>query len=165
MTIFLPGSFNSPNPYKTKKKFAKILNKIVNIIPEDYKGIYTSGSYRWWYHLKYFKEKKINLYIEENFTLDSYQSSNKENVKYNPSSILEPAKIRPMGNWYKHFFGPRDYAPVQSLHAMFGVRKSCILQHPIEKYKDIISQYSKTEISYELEHYLERLFPSIFMKS
>ena len=164
ITIFLPGSFNSINPYKTKKKFAKIVSKIVSILPVDYKGLYTSGSYRWWYHLKYFKEKKINLYIKENFVLDTYQSSNKENVKYNPSSRLEPAKIRPMENWYRHFFGMKEYAPVQSLHAMFGVKKSCILQHPIEKYKDIISQYSEINISYEIEHYLERLFPSIFMK-
>ena len=34
----------------------------------------------------------------------------------------------------------------------------------IEKYKEIISQYSKNEVSYEVGHYLERLFPSIFMK-
>ena len=41
---------NSINPNKTKKKFAKNVNIIVNILPMDYKGVFTSGSYRWWYH-------------------------------------------------------------------------------------------------------------------
>ena len=69
-----------------------------------------------------------------------------------------------MGEWYKHYFGDRKYAPVDSLHALFAVKKPSITQHSIEKYKEIISQYSKTEVSYEVGHYLERLFPSIFMK-
>jgi len=147
-----------------KKRFAKIFNKIVNILPMDYKGVFTSGSYRWWYHLNYFKKRRIERLIKEDFILEDYQSSNKENIKFNPSTKLEPAKVRPMGNWYKYYFGERKYAPVDSMNALFAVKKSSIHQHSIEKYKEIISQYSENEISYELGHYLERLFPSIFMK-
>ena len=160
----MPGSFNSINPYKTKKKFAKIFNKIATSFPADYKGVYTSGSYRWWYHLSYFKKNKIKKYINEKFVLEKYQSSNKENVKFNPSFKLMAAKIRPMGEWYKHHFKDRGYAPVESMQAMFALKKKCITQHPIDKYKEIISQYSEIKVSYELEHYLERLFPSIFMR-
>lgn len=164
ITVFLPGSFNAINPYKTKKRFAKIVNKIVNFIPMDYKGVYTSGSYRWWYHLNYFKNLRIKRLIKEDFTLDYYQSTNQQNLKFNPSSKLEPAKIRPMGNWYKHYFGDRKYAPVDSMHELFGVKKSSIKQHSIEKYKELISQFSEAKVAYELEHYVERLWPSIFMK-
>ena len=164
ITVFLPGSFNAINPYKMKKRFAKIFNKIVNILPMDYKGVFTSGSYRWWYHLNYFKKRRIERLIKEDFILDDYQSSNKENVKFNPSSKLEPAKIRPMGNWYKHYFGDKKYAPVDSMNSLFGVKKSSIKQHPIEKYKELISQFSEVKVAYELEHYVERLWPSIFMQ-
>ena len=164
VTVFLPGSFNAINPYKMKKRFAKIFNKIVNILPVDYKGVFTSGSYRWWYHLSYFKKRRIKRLIKEDFTLDNYQSTNKQNVKFNPFSKLEPAKIRPMGNWYKHYFGDRKYAPVDSMHELFGVKKSSIKQHPIEKYEELISQFSEAKVAYELEHYVERLWPSIFMK-
>ena len=50
------------------------------------------------------------------------------------------------------------------MHELFGVKKSSIKQHPIEKYKELISQFSEAKVAYELEHYVERLWPSIFMK-
>ena len=91
--------------------------------------------------LNYFKNLRIKRLIKEDFTLDYYQSTNQQNFKFNPSSKLEPAKIRPMGNWYKHYFNELkknyEYDTVIFAICCNNLRRGLASYHSNEENKEV----------------------------
>jgi hypothetical protein len=141
--VFFPGSLNLD--YK-KNKAKRILN---NIIKSKFSMAYFVGEYNT--DLK----KHFN-----NFTLDNWETSDKNNFLLNNESTLKKCVIRPYGNWYTYFFGNTN-AHWSSLWGVYSVDKRDIIQHPVERYQRLL-QTVNTHSNPEAGHYIERSWGVIF---
>ena len=144
--VFLPGSLSI-----NWKKYASasILN---NIIHSKYENAY-------------FKSAKHNNPVNESgeftgFYLDNWGCSDVKNSELNNESKLAISEIRPLGKWYKHYFGDLSIYHI-TYGGYFSIDKRDIIKHPIEKYKNIISCIS-THSNPEAGHYIERSWCAIF---
>lgn len=143
ITIFFPGSLNLN--YK-KTKAIIILN---NIIKSNMSSAYFVGDYH-----PNIKE------AFNNFKLDNWKTSDKQNFSLNNESVLQKSKIRPYGNWYTHFFG-NTIAQWTTMCGIFSIDKRDIIQHPIDRYKALLETVN-THSNPEAGHYIERSWGVIF---
>jgi len=141
--VFFPGSLNLD--YK-KIKAKRILD---NIIQSNFTKAYFFG-----YHSQNVKE------TFRNFTLDDWETSDKNNLLLNNETSLKKCVIRPYGNWYTFFFG-NTQAHWNTWWGIFSVDKRDIIQHPIERYKMLL-QTVNTHSNPEAGHYIERSWGAIF---
>lgn len=143
IVVFFPGSLNLD--YK-KNKAKRILN---NIIKNKFSRAYFVGEYH--------NDLKTHF---NNFTLDNWETSDKNNFLLNSESTLKKCIIRPYGNWYKYFFGNTN-AHWSSLWGVFSIDKKDIIQHPVEHYQRLL-QTVNTHSNPEAGHYIERSWGVIF---
>ena len=143
ITVFFPGSLNID--FK-KNKAKEILN---NIIKSNYYKAYFIGEYH--------NELKKHF---DNFKLDNWTTSDKNNLLLNNESTLKKCIIRPYGNWYTYFFG-NTKAHWSTWWGIFSIDKRDIIQHPIERYQ-ILLQTVNTHSNPEAGHYIERSWGVIF---
>lgn len=141
--VFFPGSLNI-NYKKTKAKL--ILNNIIN---SNYLKAYFAGHYH---------ENIKELF--NNFTLDNWETTDKNNLLLNNESVLQKSEIRPYGKWYTHFFG-NIQAKWFTMCGIFSIDKRDIIQHPIERYQKLLGMVS-SHSNPEVGHYIERSWGVIF---
>lgn len=141
--VFFPGSLNI-NYKKTKAKL--VLNNIIN---SNYLKAYFAGHYH-----ENIKE------IFNNFTLDNWETTDKNNLLLNNESVLQKSEIRPYGKWYTHFFG-NIQAKWFTMCGIFSIDKRDIIQHPIERYQKLLGMVS-SHSNPEVGHYIERSWGVIF---
>jgi hypothetical protein len=141
ITIFLPGSVDMP----LKKEFAtKLINSIL-----FYKNAIFLG------------HKVNNLKIHFNdFTLDNWCASNVQNNIINNEHVLEKARLRPYGKWYKYFFGNKN-VKIFCHYGIFSIHKLDIIKHDIEYYTQLLNTVSGHS-NPEVGHYIERSWAAIF---
>jgi hypothetical protein len=141
--VFFPGSLNMD--FK-KNKAKKILN---NIIKNNYSKAYFIGEYH--------NELKKHF---NDFKLDDWTTSDKNNLLLNNESTLKKCVIRPYGKWYTYFFG-NIIAHWSTWWGIFSVDKRDIIQHPVERYQRLF-QTVNTYSNPEAGHYIERAWGAIF---
>jgi hypothetical protein len=143
ITVFFPGSLNLD--YK-KTKARLVLN---NIIKNNYFAAFFVGEYN--------NDLKEQF---NNFTLDNWVTTDKNNFELNNESPLQQSVIRPYQNWYTHFFG-NTTANWSTWWGIFSIDKRDIIQHPIERYQGLL-QTVNTHSNPEAGHYIERSWGVIF---
>ena len=143
IVVFLPGSVNID--YK-KIKAIQILNNII-------KSNYTKACF-----IGYYQTNIKNSF--DNFQLDEWKTSDSQNFVKNNESILQLAKIRPYGVWYKYFFG-NTIAHWSTWWGIFSIDKRDIIQHPVTRYQYLIETINKHS-NPEAGHYIERSWGAIF---
>lgn len=141
--IFFPGSLNLD--------YKKIKAKIVlnNIIQSNCSTAYFVG--------QYYQNVKETF---NDFFIDNWKSTDKNNLLLNNESVLQKSEIRPYGKWYTYFFG-NTRANWSTMCGIFSVDKRDIIQHPIELYKVLLQTVNKHS-SPEAVHYIERSWGVIF---
>jgi hypothetical protein len=142
ITVFLPGSAGSP----IYDKFSKAKNLIYKIL--KFKRAFMLG-----YHVK-------DLSPIVKFQINHYASSHPQNLKQNPESNLELSKLRPLGNWYNHFFGNKPINCITGT-GIFSIHKFDVIKHPVSRYQLLIHTLSKSS-NPEVGHYIERLWQAVF---
>jgi hypothetical protein len=141
ITLFMPGSINMMEKYiKTKLLIGQIL--------QNQKAV-MFGKY----------EPDIRIALGD-FVLDEWCSSSRQNNALNPESKLYPSSIRPYGSWFLHHFNDIkiDY---YSYHGIFSIDRDDILQHPKERYENILNELS-LHSNPEVGHYTERSWHALF---
>jgi hypothetical protein len=95
-----------------------------------------------------------------NFKIDTYASTNSENLNLNNENNLKISPIRPFGKWYTHVFEstPLEYL---SFNAIFAVSKEHIHNRSKDFYIKLLD-YVNTSSNHEVAHYIERAWPAIF---
>lgn len=141
--VFFPGSLN----LDYKKIKAKII--LNNIIKSNYLTAFFVGHYQ--------QNIKKTFY---NFTLDNWETSDKNNLLLNSELALQKSEIRPYGKWYTYFFG-NIQAHWTTMCGIFSIDKRDITQHPVERYQGLI-QTVNTHSNPEAGHYIERSWCAIF---
>jgi len=141
--VFFPGSLN----LEYKKIKAKII--LNNIVKSSFSNAYFLGNYH----------KNIKTFFN-NFTLDNWETSDKQNLSLNREIILQKSDIRPYGKWYTHFFGDTQ-ANWCSMWGIFSIDKRDIIQHSIDRYKALLETIN-THSNPEAGHYIERSWGVIF---
>ena len=101
-------------------------------------------------------------YLQEeldNFILDQYEITSEENKRDHPGTALEPASIRPFGNWVKARF-PGKSLTCMSYRGILAVSRKDIHKKPIEYYKKLLDelQFKNSEVV----HYFERTWALVF---
>jgi hypothetical protein len=94
------------------------------------------------------------------FFLDEWCSTDEKNKSINPEYKLEPASIRPFGEWYKFHF-PNLNLYFVSYVGIFSVNRGDIQGHPISHYEKFLVQLQNSS-NPEVGHYIERSWISIF---
>lgn len=143
ITVFFPGSLN----LDYKKFKAKII--LNNIIKSNYSKAYFAGHYH--------ENIKEAFY---NFTLDNWETTDKNNLLLNNESALKKSEIRPYGKWYTYFFG-NIKAKWSTMCGIFSIDKMDIIQYPIERYQGLLQTVS-SHSNPEAGHYIERSWGAIF---
>jgi len=141
--VFFPGSLN----LDYKKVKAKII--LNNIIKSKYSIAYFVGHYH--------PNIKEAFY---NFTLDNWETSDKNNLLLNNESALKKSEIRPYGKWFTYFFG-NIQAHWTTMCGIFSIDKRDIIQHPVECYQKLL-QTVNNHSNPEAGHYIERSWCAIF---
>lgn len=141
ITLFFPGSLNISRKYT---KAVHLVNKI-----ELYKDTVFMGA-------RYSDVQKI-LY---EFLLDEWTSTDTNNYKSNPESVLTPANIRPFGKWYQNKFGNLKTTYV-SYTGILGIHKKDILKRTKSFYKTLLDEVNVSS-NPEVGHYIERSWQAIF---
>ena len=95
-----------------------------------------------------------------NFTLDNWSTSNTQNNAINDESVLEKAKLRPYGRWYKYFFGDKN-VKIVCMFGIFSIHKLDIIKHNINYYIQLLNTVSGHS-NPEVGHYIERSWGAIF---
>jgi hypothetical protein len=141
ITIFVPGSLDMQH----KKEIATKI--ITNILL---------------YNTAVFIGNQIpsvkNMFAD--FTLDNWKTSNTQNSTINDESVLERAKLRPYGRWYKYFFGNKN-VKIVCMFGIFSIHKLDIIKHNINYYTQLLNTVSKHS-NPEVGHYIERSWGAIF---
>jgi hypothetical protein len=140
IVIFLPGSINMD--YKKinaiKLLFYILKTKKANFIGENTTSIFQLFKY---------------------FSLTDWVCQNTINQELNNESTLFLCPQRPFGNWFsQHGFKDVQY---YCYYGIFSVDKLDILQHPIQRYKQLLRELS-VHSNPEVGHYIERAWASIF---
>ena len=140
ITIFLPGSINMEN----KKRIAiKLLLNVLYTKNASFIGIETNSIFQ----------------LFKYFSLTDWVCQNTINQELNNESTLFLCPQRPFGNWFsQHGFKDVQY---YCYFGIFSVDKRDILQHPIERYQQLLQELS-THSNPEVGHYTERAWASIF---
>jgi hypothetical protein len=141
--VFFPGSLNIDHK---KVKAKRVLD---NIIQSNFSKAYFMGQYH-----QSIKE------ILNDFFLDNWQSTDKNNLLLNSESVLQKSEIRPYGNWYTHFFG-NTQANWLTYCGVFSIDKRDIIQNHVEHYKRLLETVN-THSNPEAGHYMERSWGAIF---
>lgn len=141
ITLFFPGSLNIAMKYK---KAVQLVNEI-----ELYKDTVFIGARC--------SNVQENLY---GFLLDEWASTDTDNYKRNPESILTPANIRPFGKWYQNKFGNLKTTYV-SYAGILGIHKKDILKRPKSFYEKLLEEVNVSS-NPEVGHYIERSWQAIF---
>jgi hypothetical protein len=140
ITIFLPGSVDMSH------KLSKAVSLIVNV-EKHLDTVFIGQKYN---------NVREDLY---DFQLDEWKASDAKNSQLNPETKLELATVRPFGKWYeKHF--QWDIQHVSYL-GILGISKRDILNHPIDFYRNILTQLQNSS-NPEVGHYVERSWEAIF---
>jgi hypothetical protein len=139
LTIFVPGSLDS-NSNKYNKAFY-ILTNLVEA--STFIGIYHSPSIR------------DDLY---DFTLDTWACRTRTN--YTNKLKLKPSTIRPFGKWNEYYFKDQK-SHLAPYGGVFSVCKNDIIQHPVTRYENLISQLQVCS-NPEVGHYFERSWEDVF---
>jgi hypothetical protein len=95
----------------------------------------------------------------DTFVLDEYEITSEENKRDHPGTKLEPASIRPFGNWVKARF-PGKSLTCMSYRGVLAVSRKDIYKKPLEYYKKLLEelQFKNSEVV----HYFERAWPLVF---
>jgi hypothetical protein len=97
------------------------------------------------------------------FQIDSYLSTNKNNNTINTDASIKESAIRPFGKWYEKFFNNINIdSKCFTQNAIFGVTKDTILKKPKSYYIDLIEQVND-HINPETGHYFERCWETVFV--
>jgi len=94
----------------------------------------------------------------ENFMIDEYEITSNENKKQNPGSVLEPAQVRPFGNWMKSRF-PGEEMKCMGYRGLAAASREDIQKRPREFYEQLIGELQSQNP--EAGHYIERAWPLI----
>jgi hypothetical protein len=141
--VFFPGSLNLD--YK-KDKAKRILN---NIIQSNFTKAYFVGQYN--------NDVKETF---KDFTLENWETTDKQNFLLNNESALKKCILRPYGKWFNYFFG-NIVAHWNTWWGILSIDKRDIIQHPIEQYKQLLHTVN-THSNPEAGHYIERSWGAIF---
>jgi len=144
VTVFFPGSINLPH------KMKRAINTLLNLIrPNNKKGVLFG------------ERDPVGIYLKfKYFELDVYVNECKQNRKKNDETVLQKCTARPYGKWYKTFFG-EALETKWTYWGIFAIHKNDIIQHPIIRYKTLLSILS-THSNPEAGHYVERSWCAIF---
>ena len=105
---------------------------------------------------------KNNVYTDVyDFILDEWAATNPQNKTINPESKLQKCPIRPFGKWYEKNFDTNITINVLVWYGIFAVAREHIIQHPIERYENLI-KYVDSHSNPEAGHYMERSWGAIF---
>jgi hypothetical protein len=96
----------------------------------------------------------------DDFTVESYNTTNKENSIINPDNQPEPAKIRPFGKWFKNHFQENDNTIVAGF-GIFAISKYDIVKKPVEYYKNLLAELENSS-NPEVGHFFERAWYAVF---
>ena len=143
ITVFFPGSINMSNK---KEKAIKILEIIKN------------KNFQYGAFVGQYSESIFNDF--ELFSMETHPCGDKSNFDLNPETVLKPSILRPYGTWYKYHFKNIN-VNIYTYWGILSIHKDDILQHPIERYKQLIygtSLHSNPEVT----HYIERSWGAIF---
>jgi hypothetical protein len=141
ITIFVPGSIDMP--YK-KEIATKIIANILCYKTAIFIGHQTPSV--------------KNAFAD--FTLDNWHTSNTQNSAVNDESVLEKAKLRPYGRWYKYFFGDKK-VKIYCHFGIFSIHKLDIIKNDISYYFQLLNTVS-CHSNPEVGHYIERSWGAIF---
>jgi len=140
LTVFFPGSVDSPNKYDRCLLILKTL--------ESHDG-------------SIFPCYMANIYNnQKDFVIDSYELTHESNKQLNNSSEVQPSNIRPFGNWYKHFFKDVQ-SDCTTFNGIFAVSKENILLNPLSFYEELLHEVDQCEHP-EAGHFMERSWAVIF---
>lgn len=142
ITVFLPGSIDGME--LKKNKAIKILENIKRYKIPIFLGTISNNV-----------KEQFN-----NFTLDEWSCTNKDNYILNPENKLCPAIIRPFGKWFQFHFG-NITVKYWCIHGIFSVHKFDIIKHPIERYQNLLAGVERHS-NPEVGHYIERSWAAIF---
>ena len=107
-------------------------------------------------------EKCENAYVKfRDFQIDYWLGTNVKNQELNPSGYLEACEYRPFSKWYERFFNKDEIINWWSYNSIFAVDRRDILQHPRERYEDLIRGLEKGN-NVEEGHYIERVWAAVF---
>jgi hypothetical protein len=141
ITMFFPGSLDM----QYKKEIA---TKIITNILLYNSAIFIGNQF----------PSVKNMFAD--FTLDNWKTSNTQNSTINDESVLERAKLRPYGRWYKYFFGNKN-VKIVCMFGIFSIHKLDIIKHNINYYIQLLNTVSGHS-NPEVGHYIERSWGVIF---
>jgi hypothetical protein len=144
ITFFVTGGADSVD-YKAEK---------LQYVLRNWKSCLESG----------YVEMQRMEFVDENFTLDYWGTTNPLNRPFNQGGNLKPARIRPFGAWYQKYIGPLSIIEESgtSYNNIFAVRKERILQHDLRLYRELSDQLEEGGMNSEVAHYIERIWRSLF---
>lgn len=140
ITIFLPGSTNHP------RKINKAKQQIYEI-EKNNKTVFIGTK---------MNNIQKDLY---DFNIDTYCSSDSNNLLKNAECELYPSTIKPFGLWYKFFFGEIITTHFNTC-GILGIEKKHIIQKPKEYYQKLLNELNHPND--EVAHYFERSWEAIF---
>lgn len=140
ITIFLPGSADTPHKFKNAKKQ-------VYEVQKHNRTVFISTE---------FDNVRNDLY---DFQLDDYCSTSPENSKLNSACKLKPASARPFGKWYDTFLKDIEIQHV-NYTGILGIQRTHIIQNSKGHYQRLIEELHHPND--EVAHYFERSWAAIF---
>lgn len=143
ITVFLPGSVDSPNKY----------NRVTRLMYELPFAEYSILS-------GFFQSTDILRGLGA-FYVDDYQCTSDTNDDLHPDTKIQPSPLRPFGKWYQSTFGEDRTSMFATYNSMIAIRKADILQHPKSYYETLIKQL-ETHSNPEEGHYFERAWEVVF---
>ncbi len=130
--------------------FTRIYKKVSDLNKKKYKGLYTFDGYF------FLKNKKLKI-LDPNFRIFKHITS--QGIKH----ILIPSKIYPLKKFLKTNFKNKQMDKyILSLNGIIAANKENITSVEKKVYQNIINEFKVVNRDYEIGHYLERLYPSIF---
>jgi hypothetical protein len=142
VTIFLPGSCNSPLKW----------NQTIKTINDTIK---TRNSVFYASYVNDIRKKYAD------FQLDNWKASDPSNALENPEENLEKSKERPFINWYDKNFSKDIKIENSVFYGIFSVSKKHIHNRSLQSYKKLI-KYLDYHSNPEAGHYFERSWLAIF---
>jgi hypothetical protein len=145
ITVFLPGSVDSPNKYER----ALYLMYVLSI--SRFETSVLSG---------FFQSTDI-LRGLGGFFVDEFTCTNPNNFSINSDVTIRPSPLRPFGKWYQSMFGENKMTMFATYNSMIAIQKNDILQYPKSYYENLIRQI-ETHSNPEESHYFERAWEVVF---
>jgi len=142
--IFLPGSIQLNHKIEAARHMFDIIENDKKL--SEY--FHSSGD-----------DAKQELY---NFTIDSWSSTDKDNLIENNESDLLKSRIRPFGKWFEYHFSHQKKIKKIWLWGIFATTRDRIRAHPRALYKRLI-QDLEIHSNPEVGHYMERTWASLFI--